>query len=391
MGWFSLRLVELIRELVQRFVGAVNLHLDLAFLGAEHDRLLAKPPDHVERTWRRSAQCQFLHVRRHAALDDLPQFLGQREEAVGRAETIETLVRALVIVVLHPQPNPVPRLLKAIELRPFQKLLPDRLPEPFHLAERLGVMRLAAKVVDPVLGQLLLEAGFAPPRGVLPAIIGQHLLGHAVFADGRAIDLQHVLGPLAAEQAQAHHVPRVIIDEADQVGILAAQPKREDVALPHLVGGRPLEEPWLGRILLGFTAAVLHQLLLVQSPAHRLAAHRQQQHAPQPLADLLHPKARLRALERRDLRLEGRRQLGPGAPVRPQGMLQSRRAIPPIRPQPLRERAGADPEFLGNQFLREAFFQVQLDSFESERDRIGGPTAAPRKPPRGLGVGIVLF
>jgi hypothetical protein len=48
MGLFSCGLVELIAELVLRFVFAVDLHLDLAFLGAQHDRLLAETPDHVE-------------------------------------------------------------------------------------------------------------------------------------------------------------------------------------------------------------------------------------------------------------------------------------------------------------------------------------------------------
>jgi hypothetical protein len=52
MGWFSVGLVELIGELMEGFVFAINLHRDLAFLGPEHDRLFAEASDHVERTAR---------------------------------------------------------------------------------------------------------------------------------------------------------------------------------------------------------------------------------------------------------------------------------------------------------------------------------------------------
>jgi hypothetical protein len=47
-------LIELIAELVQRFVFSVDLHFDLALLGPQHDRLFAEPADHVERTLRRT-------------------------------------------------------------------------------------------------------------------------------------------------------------------------------------------------------------------------------------------------------------------------------------------------------------------------------------------------
>ena len=104
-------------------------------------------------------------------------------------------------------------------------------------------MRLAAEVVDPILLQFLFKPCFAVPGGVLPPVIGEQFLGHPVFADRRAIDFQHVLGRLAAKQIQPDDVARVVVDEPDQVGILAAQPKREDVALPHLVRRGPLKKP----------------------------------------------------------------------------------------------------------------------------------------------------
>jgi hypothetical protein len=68
---------------------------------------------------------------------------------------------------------------------------------------------------------------------------------------------------LAAKHVQPHHVAGVIIQEADQVGVLASQPEGEDIGLPHLVGSGTLEEARFGRITLGFAARFLEQLVLV--------------------------------------------------------------------------------------------------------------------------------
>ena len=115
-------------------------------------------------------------------------------------------MRPLVIVILHPQPNPLAGLLEALELRPHQKLLPDRLPKPLDLALGHRVMRPTLDVVHPVFGQFLLEARRAPPTAILPALVGEHFLGNAVFGHRRPIDLQHMIGCLAAKHIQAHHV-----------------------------------------------------------------------------------------------------------------------------------------------------------------------------------------
>src|ERR1017187_10647169 len=126
------------------------------------------------------------------------------------------------------------------------------------------MMGLAAEVMPPVLLQLVLEAGLASPGGVLPTVVGEHLLGRAGLAHSGAIDLQHVLCRLAAKQIQPDEVARMVVDKTDQVRVLAAEPEREDVRLPHLVGRRALEEPGLGRILPWFLPGPLDELLLVQ-------------------------------------------------------------------------------------------------------------------------------
>lgn len=94
-------------------------------------------------------------------------------------------------------------------------------------------------------------------------MIGEHLFGHAILRYGPAVYLQDVLRRLTAKHVEPDHVAGVIIQKADQVGILPSQPKGEDVGLPHLVGRGALKEARLGGIALGFGARLLEQLLLV--------------------------------------------------------------------------------------------------------------------------------
>ena len=228
------------------------------------------------------------------------------EEPVGRTHPLKPLMRPLVVVVFHPQPNAFPRLLEGGELRPDQELLPDRFPEPFDFTQRHRMMRLAAQVVDPILLQFHLEPGLAPPRSVLPPIVGEHFLGYAIFTHGGAIHLQHIFGGLAAEHIQPDHVARMVIDEPDQVGILPAQPEAKDVALPQLVGGGTLEEPRLRRVLRWpLRLGLGQQLMPMQSLSHSLRAGRQQQHPPHPLGNAPDPEARLLLLDAHDLGLYG--------------------------------------------------------------------------------------
>ena len=160
---------------------AIDEHPHLPLLGTNDHGLLAHPPYHVEGTARLPSQRQFQHVLLHAALDDLAQFLGNGKEAIGRTQPLQGLMRPLVVVVLHPEPNPFAGGLEAVKLRPHQELLPDRLPEAFDLAQGHRMMGPAFDVVNPILAQLRLEAGGAAPTGVLTALVGEHLFRHAVL------------------------------------------------------------------------------------------------------------------------------------------------------------------------------------------------------------------
>jgi len=236
---------------------AIDEQLHLALLGPNHHRLLAQPAHHVERTARLPSQRQFQHVVLQAALDDLPQLLGDGKEAIGGTQPLQGLVGPPVVVVLHPEPHPLAGRLEAVELRARQELLPDRLPEALDLAERHGVVGPALQVVHPVLLELGLEAGGAPPAGKLPALVGEQLLRDAVFRHGPAVDFEDVLRGLAAEDVEPHDVAGVIIEEADQIGVLAAQAEGKDVGLPQLIGRGALEEARLGGIPLGLGARLL--------------------------------------------------------------------------------------------------------------------------------------
>ena len=130
---------------------SIHKHLHLPLLGTDDHGLLAHPPHHVEGTARLPSQRQFQHIVLNAALDDLAQFLGNGKEAVGRTQPLQGLVRPLVVVVLYPQPYPLAGGLEAVKLCSHQKLLPNRLPEPFDLPQSHGMMGPAFDVMDPIL------------------------------------------------------------------------------------------------------------------------------------------------------------------------------------------------------------------------------------------------
>jgi hypothetical protein len=211
---------------------AVNEHPDLALLGPDHHRLAAHAAHHVKGVHRTSPKGELERILLDPLFDRLSQLRSDLEEAVRRAQSPDPLVGSLMVVVLDPQCRAFHGLLEAIELRPLQELPQQRLPEPLDLAQRHRVMRAGTDVFDAFFLQFLLEAGLPPPVGVLPPVVGQDLLGNSVLGHPATISLQYVLGGLASVQPQGGDVAAVIVDEADQVGIVASQPDRQNVALP---------------------------------------------------------------------------------------------------------------------------------------------------------------
>jgi hypothetical protein len=225
------------------FVSIVDGEFEFAFFGPQDDGLAFHAADHVEGSSGFSPQRQLEQVFFDARFDGLAQLGSHFEESVSRAEAFDALMRPLVIVVLDPETDPLPRGIEAFKLGAAEELLPEGFPEAFDLAQRHGVMGPGLEVMRPVLVHLGLEAGGASPVDVFPAVVGEHLPGRLVFGRGDPEHLQHVFGGVAAEQVGADDEARVIVHEGDEIGIASSQPEGEDIGLPELVGRRSLEEP----------------------------------------------------------------------------------------------------------------------------------------------------
>ena len=275
-GLFGFSWVLLV-EVIDKFFGDLVLvigHTEFEFslLGTEHDGLAFHATHHVEGGARLAAQRHLQQVFFDARLDGLAQFVLDLEEAIGRAQALDALMRPLVIIVFDPEFDPLPCCLEALELRAGEELLPDRLPAPFDLAQRHRMLGTALEVRYPVLLQLGFEPADTAPGRVLPAIIGQHLLWRLKLPHTLPVYLDDRLGCRAAEQVRGGDEARVIIQEGDQIGVTSSQPEGEDVALPHLIGCRPLEEPGPGQIALLRFVSRIHQRGFVQPLPHCFAA-----------------------------------------------------------------------------------------------------------------------
>lgn len=248
-------------EVIFEFVGvlffAVEVELELALLGTQHDRLALHAPDHVERRLGPAAQGHFQHVFANPLLQGLAQLVLDFKKAVGRTKPADPLMGPLVVVVLNPQSDPDAGCLKVIELGAGEKLTPDAAPETLDLAKGHRMLRLRANVGHPVLAQLLLEAARTAPGGILPAVVREHLTRHPILADGAPVEFDDGLGGLTAEQLRPDHEARIVIEVGNQIGVATPETEGEDVALPHLVGGGPLEAPRLGGIAAGLTPVFL--------------------------------------------------------------------------------------------------------------------------------------
>ena len=250
------------------------------------------------------------------------------------------------------------------------------------------MMRPTLQVMHTILAQLRFEAGGPAPAGILAPLVGEHLFGHTIFGHRRAIHLQHVLGRLAAKYLQPHHVAGVVIQKADQVGVLASQTKGENVGLPQLVGRGALKEARLGGIAPRLGFPLLQQILLVERAANRFSAHGQKQRPPQELADLLDAQVGTPTLELDDLGLDRRRYLGPWTAATSRLGLQAGFALLTVKLHPLVQSASAHPHLAGHLPGREALFQAQLNRLAPDFHGVGVSVRAARssrRPPRGAG------
>jgi hypothetical protein len=287
-----------------------DTEFEFALLGAEHDRLAVHPPHHVEGRLRFAAQSQFEQIFGNALFDGLAQLRLDLEKAVGRAKAFDALVRPLVVVIFNPEFDAFPGGVEAVELGAAQELLPDRLPEAFDFAQSHWMMWPRLEVRDAILFEFGFKAAGAAPTGILAAVVGEHFLGRLELAHRDAIHFDHRRGRGAAEQVRTHDEPRVIVHEGDEIGVTPAQPKRENIGLPHLVGCGALKETRAGDIPLFRRGTFRHQSRIVQPVAHRLRAGRQQEPPAQQLADALDAEGGMLPLQFDDFVRDRDRQSG---------------------------------------------------------------------------------
>jgi len=177
---------------------AVKEHPDLTLLGPDHHRLATHAAHHIEGVHRAAPEREFQGILLKPLFDRLSQIGGDLEETVRRAKPPDPLVGPLMVVILYPQGRAFHRLLEAPKLPPLQELPQKRLPQALNLAERHRVMRAGTDMLDAVFLQLLLEAGLAPPVGVLPPVVSQNLLGDTVVGHRPTVGLEHMLRGLAS-------------------------------------------------------------------------------------------------------------------------------------------------------------------------------------------------
>jgi hypothetical protein len=250
-------------EVIFEFFGLVlvvviNAEFEFSFFGAQDDRLAFHPTDHVKGCARRAAQGHLEQVLLNACLDGFAQLALDFEVTISRAKAIDALVRLAMVVILNPQFDAFAGRLEAIELRADHKVLPDRGPEAFDLAQGHGMLRPRFDVQDALLFHLLLKTAGAPPGDILRPVVGEHLLGWLILCGCEPEDFDDRLRRRAAHEIGTDYKARVIVHEADQVGVAAAKAKSEDIGLPKLIGCGAFEEARPAQIAPRFGSLGIH-------------------------------------------------------------------------------------------------------------------------------------
>lgn len=212
--------------------------------GRDRQPLIAELADDVERLARRLLEREPQLVGRHRAFDLGADVRGGPEIAVRGDQPVERLVRALKVVVADEVIEPALRVDDVREHGAAEKLVPERLPEPLDLAERLRMLRPATNVLHAHPREQLLELGLAAPHGVLPAVVSEHFGRLAIRGHATVERLHHQRRLLVVRERVPDHEAAVVVHEHAHVEPLGPpQPEREDVGLPQLVRHRTFEAP----------------------------------------------------------------------------------------------------------------------------------------------------
>jgi hypothetical protein len=327
-----------------------HAHAHAALRRRDAELAVAELPDQIEGLVWWLFACEPQRVGLDGLLHRFAHLRRGPEESVRRHEPRQRLVRPVEVVVVDEEREPPLAIRVVGEHRAREKLVPQRLPEPLDLPERLRMLWPALHVPDPVASQQLLEGRLTAPCGVLPSLVGEHLVGRPVPRQ-RALDrLEHELGALVVRERVSHQIARVVVHEADQVQpLVPSQQKREEVRLPHLIRRCSFESTRRLRSALLLRRARLDQPLLVQHAAHRALRHSEPFESRQHVTHAPTARLRLRLL-RLDHRLSARVAFECLAArlASARERHQSVQSVRSIAQHPLLDRLRAKPEHLRN-------------------------------------------
>lgn len=216
------------------------------------------------------------------------------EVPVRGDEALNPLVWALEVVAVDEELQPSLAVLEVGEHRARKKLVPQCLPEALHLAQRLRVLRARLEVSNSLSPQLGLEVRRAPPRGVLPAVVGQHFAWHAITGDAALQRLHHQRALHVVRERVAHNEATAVVHEDCHVEpLVLAQEEAEDVGLPELVGLSALEAPRRRRAAQLLRRSRRQQAFLVQNPPHHRLRNGEPFEASELIGNPSRPRVRL--------------------------------------------------------------------------------------------------
>ena len=214
-----------------------ELHAKCAAGRCDADVLVAEATDKIERLLRRLLLREPQGIGLDLRFDRRAHLRRGAEKAICGHMPVDALMRPLEVVVLHEERDAAKAVREVREHGLAQEFVPQRLPEAFDLAERLGVLWSTPGVRDAAPSKQLLKLRRAAPRGVLAALIGQHLTWLAVVGDAALERVDHQARLLVVCHRPRHQVARVVVHEAGEVhALMASDLEREDVALPELIG-----------------------------------------------------------------------------------------------------------------------------------------------------------
>jgi len=291
-GLFGLGFIAVLSGQLDELGGFLSeLQLQPVFGDGDGHVFVAEPPCQIEGLARRLLEREPQRVLRHGLLDCLPHLRRGAEVPVCGYETAQRLVRPAEVVRLDEERHAPLAVGEVGEHRAGEELVPQRLPEALHLAQRLRMLRPAHHMSNAVLLEQGFEGGLAAPRGVLPALVRQHLLRRAVSGDAALESFTSEAALLVVRQHVRDDEARVVVHEGRHVDALVpSQQEGEDVRLPQLIRLGSLEAALGGRHLRQLRRLVRQQPFFVQDASHLRRRHAERLEALQTVGDFPRPE-----------------------------------------------------------------------------------------------------